>query len=325
MSMALTWKQKDLIEIGALSCDEINSLFAVAKQFKASVQQGRLPQSQLAGRTLVNLFLEPSTRTRLAFEVAAKKLQAEVITISGASSSLTKGESLRDTAQNVAALQADMIIMRHSASGAPNYLSQVVDIPIINGGDGAHAHPTQALLDAFTLKEQLGDIAGKNITILGDILYSRVARSNMECLLKLGAKVTIAGPSTLVPRGFEALGVRVATICKRHCAMRMRSCYCAFNMSDKPPRNFLPLVSIPVCLVSTKSAPNGSNPMLSSCIQAPLTVVLKLTPNWQTRIARSFYSKSPMALWSAWPASTSATPTIMASLYRLNFNDFPSL
>ena len=122
MSMALTWKQKDLIEIGALSCDEINSLFAVAKQFKASVQQGRLPQSQLAGRTLVNLFLEPSTRTRLAFEVAAKKLQAEVITISGASSSLTKGESLRDTAQNVAALQADMIIMRHSASGAPNYL-----------------------------------------------------------------------------------------------------------------------------------------------------------------------------------------------------------
>ena len=186
MSMALTWKQKDLIEIGALSCDEINSLFAVAKQFKASVQQGRLPQSQLAGRTLVNLFLEPSTRTRLAFEVAAKKLQAEVITISGASSSLTKGESLRDTAQNMAALQADMIIMRHSASGAPNYLSQVVDIPIINGGDGAHAHPTQALLDAFTLKEQLGDIAGKNITILGDILYSRVARSNMECLLKLG-------------------------------------------------------------------------------------------------------------------------------------------
>ena len=209
MSMALTWKQKDLIEIGALSCDEMNTIFSVARQFKASAQHGSLPKSLLAGRTLVNLFLEPSTRTRLAFEVAAKKLQAEVITISGASSSLTKGESLRDTAQNMAALQADMIIMRHSASGAPNYLSKVVDIPIINGGDGAHAHPTQALLDAFTLIEQLGNIQGKKITILGDILYSRVARSNMECLLKLGAEVTIAGPSTLVPQGFAALGVRV--------------------------------------------------------------------------------------------------------------------
>ena len=207
--MALTWKQKDLIEIGALSCDEMNTIFSVARQFKASAQHGSLPKSLLAGRTLVNLFLEPSTRTRLAFEVAAKNSQAEVITISGASSSLTKGESLRDTAQNMAALQADMIIMRHSASGAPNYLSQVVDIPIINGGDGAHAHPTQALLDAFTLIEQLGNIQGKKITILGDILYSRVARSNMECLLKLGAEVTIAGPSTLVPQGFADLGVRV--------------------------------------------------------------------------------------------------------------------
>lgn len=166
-------------------------------------------QPYLDGRTVVNLFLEPSTRTRLAFEVAASRLSADTITVTAAASSLTKGETLRDTAQNMQALKADVIIMRHSASGAPNYLSKVVDIPVVNAGDGAHSHPTQALLDSFTLLEKLGSLDGKKITILGDILFSRVARSNILCLQKLGAKVTIAGPSTLVPRGFEAMGASV--------------------------------------------------------------------------------------------------------------------
>ncbi|NQY31938.1 MAG: aspartate carbamoyltransferase catalytic subunit [Coraliomargarita sp.] len=210
MSNRLTWNRKDLIGIEALSREEIETIFTAATSFKRAMEADDKKQPYLDGRTVVNLFLEPSTRTRLAFEVAASRLGADTITVTAAASSLTKGETLRDTAQNMQALKADVIIMRHSASGAPNYLSKVVDIPVVNAGDGSHSHPTQALLDAFTLIEKLGSLDGKKITILGDILFSRVARSNIICLQKLGAKVTIAGPSTLVPEGFESMG---ATVC----------------------------------------------------------------------------------------------------------------
>ena len=210
MTAALAWNRKDLIDVEPLSRDEIETIFTAATAFKNAMEAGDKKQPYLGGRTIVNLFLEPSTRTRLAFEVAASRLSADTITVTGDASSLTKGETLRDTARNMEALKADMIVMRHAASGAPNYLSQVVDIPVINAGDGSHAHPTQALLDAFTLLEKFGRLDGKKITILGDILFSRVARSNIFCLQTLGAEVTVAGPSTLVPRGFEALGVRVS-------------------------------------------------------------------------------------------------------------------
>lgn len=209
MSTRLSWTRKDLIGIESLSRQEIETIFIAANAFKLAMEADDKKQPYLAGRTVVNLFLEPSTRTRLAFEVAASRLSADTITVTGDASSLTKGESLRDTAQNMAALKADMIIMRHAASGAPNYLSKVVDIPVINAGDGSHSHPTQALLDSFTLLEKFGRLDGKKVTILGDILFSRVARSNIICLQKLGAEVTIAGPSTLVPKGFEAMGVKV--------------------------------------------------------------------------------------------------------------------
>ncbi len=210
MSTSLSWNRKDLIGIEPLSRAEIETIFTAATAFKKAMEADDKKQPYLNGRTVVNLFLEPSTRTRLAFEVAASRLSADTITVTAAASSLTKGETLRDTAQNMQALKADVIIMRHSASGAPNYLSKVVDIPVVNAGDGSHSHPTQALLDAFTLLEKLGSLDGKKITILGDILFSRVARSNIICLQKLGAKVTIAGPSTLVPEGFESMG---ATVC----------------------------------------------------------------------------------------------------------------
>ncbi|MGB1127621.1 MAG: aspartate carbamoyltransferase catalytic subunit [Opitutales bacterium] len=210
MSQRLVWNRKDLIDVEPLSRDEIESIFTVATAFKKSMEADDKKQRALEGRTVVNLFLEPSTRTRLAFEVAASRLSADTITVSGAASSLTKGETLRDTARNMEALQADIIVMRHSASGAPNYLSKVVDIPVINAGDGSHAHPTQALLDAFTLLEKLGSLEARKVTILGDILFSRVARSNISCLKALGAEVTVAGPSTLVPKEFEALGVTVS-------------------------------------------------------------------------------------------------------------------
>lgn len=210
MSQSLTWKQKNLIDVEDISPSEIQTVFTTATAFKKAMEAGKPKHSSLNGRTVVNLFLEPSTRTRLAFELAAGRLGAHTVTVTGSASSLTKGESLRDTARNLEALQADMIVMRHSVSGAPNYLSQVVDIPVINAGDGSHAHPTQALLDTFTLLEKFGSIEGKKITILGDILFSRVARSNMICLQKFGAKVTVAGPSTLVPEGFRAMGVTVS-------------------------------------------------------------------------------------------------------------------
>jgi aspartate carbamoyltransferase catalytic subunit len=154
--------------------------------------------------------MEPSTRTRIAFEVAAKSLQADVISIAEKSSSLTKGETLRDTALNIQALGADAIVLRHSSPGASLFLSRIVDVPIINAGDGAHEHPSQALLDLFTLEESIGSLEGKKVTILGDILFSRVARSNFWGLSKMGAEITFAGPSTLVPKSFESMGAKVS-------------------------------------------------------------------------------------------------------------------
>src|SRR5690606_13318798 len=154
--------------------------------------------------------LEPSTRTRMAFEMAAKRLSADVIAFDGASSSTTKGETLRDTAENIAALGADMIVIRHAAAGSPLYLSNILGIPVINAGDGSHEHPTQGLLDTFTMRERLGSLKGRRVVILGDILFSRVARSNIHALTKFGADVTVAGPSTLVPHQFTSLGVTVS-------------------------------------------------------------------------------------------------------------------
>ena len=210
MSQNIAWNRRDLIDVEFLSHAEIDTIFTTATAFKNAMAVNNKKLPYLKGRTIVNLFLEPSTRTRLAFEVAASRLSADTITVTGDASSLSKGETLRDTARNMEALKADIIIMRHYASGAPNYLSKVVDIPVINAGDGSHAHPSQALLDSFTLLEKFGTLEGKKITILGDILFSRVARSNIICLQKLGAQVTIAGPSTLVPKTFEALGVIVS-------------------------------------------------------------------------------------------------------------------
>ena len=203
------WTRNHLIGIEDLTASEINIILETASSFKKTMLRSNKKLPTLRGRTIVNFFMEPSTRTRMAFEVAAGNLSADVITITGSASSLVKGETLRDTANNIKALNADMIIMRHSSAGAPKYLSRVVDLPIVNAGDGAHEHPTQALLDCYTLRENLGDLAGRKVTILGDILFSRVARSNIWSLTKLGAQVTVAGPATLVPEHFRQFGVEV--------------------------------------------------------------------------------------------------------------------
>jgi aspartate carbamoyltransferase catalytic subunit len=205
----MAWNRKHLLDIESLGVDEILTVLDTARAFKAVGERAIKKVPALRGKTVVNLFVEPSTRTRISFELAAQRLTADVVNFSAEASSLKKGETLRDTARNLEALNADFIVIRHSASGAPHFLSRFLRASVINAGDGAHEHPTQALLDAFTIRERRGKIEGLNVTILGDILYSRVARSNIWALTKLGARVTLCGPSTLVPRVFEKMGCNV--------------------------------------------------------------------------------------------------------------------
>jgi len=206
---AMAWNRKHLLDIESLAAGEITTVLDTARAFKAVGERAIKKVPALRGKTVVNLFIEPSTRTRISFELAALRLTADVINFTAEASSLKKGETLKDTARNLEALNADIIIIRHSAAGAPHFLSRFLNASVINAGDGAHEHPTQALLDTFTIRERRGKIAGLNVTILGDILYSRVARSNIWALTKLGANVTLCGPSTLVPRVFEQMGCRV--------------------------------------------------------------------------------------------------------------------
>jgi aspartate carbamoyltransferase catalytic subunit len=205
----MSWNRKHLLDIESLSPEEIITVLDTARAFKAVGERAIKKVPALRGKTVINLFIEPSTRTRISFELAAQRLTADIINFSAEASSLKKGETLKDTARNLEALNADIIIIRHSATGAPHFLARFLNACVVNAGDGAHEHPTQALLDTFTIREKKGKIAGLNVTILGDILYSRVARSNIWALLKLGARVTLCGPSTLVPRVFEQMGCRV--------------------------------------------------------------------------------------------------------------------
>jgi aspartate carbamoyltransferase catalytic subunit len=205
----MTWDRKHLLDIESLSAGEINLLLDTARAFKAVGERAIKKVPALRGKTVINLFIEPSTRTRISFELAALRLTADVINFTADASSLRKGETLKDTARNLEALNADIIIIRHSAAGAPHFLARFLNASVVNAGDGAHEHPTQALLDTFTIRERKGKIKGLSVTILGDILYSRVARSNIWALTKLGANVTLCGPSTLVPRVFEQMGCRV--------------------------------------------------------------------------------------------------------------------
>jgi aspartate carbamoyltransferase catalytic subunit len=206
---AAPWSRKDLLGIAGLSAAELTTLLDTAAAFKTVGTREIKKVPALRGKTMVNFFVEPSTRTRISFELAAFRLSADVVNISAATSSLTKGETLKDTARNLEAMHADIIVLRHSSAGASQFLAERLAASVINAGDGAHEHPTQALLDTFTIRERLGKIEGLEVAIVGDILFSRVARSNIHALLKLGARVTLVGPSTLVPREFEKMGVTV--------------------------------------------------------------------------------------------------------------------
>ena len=203
------WTRKDLITLYDLEADEIRLILDTAAEFKKVSERRIKKVPALRGKTVVNFFVEPSTRTRTSFELAEQRLSADIINISASTSSLSKGETLLDTAKNIEALQVNLIVMRHSAAGSHYFLARRLKCGVLNAGDGAHEHPTQALLDIFTIREKKGKIEGLNVSIVGDILHSRVARSNIWGLLKLGANVTIGGPATLVPKEFEKIGVRV--------------------------------------------------------------------------------------------------------------------
>ncbi len=205
----MNWERKDLLALSALSAEEIVFILDTAAEFKGVGQRRLKKVPSLRGKTLVNLFVEASTRTRTSFELAAVRLSADVVNITASASSLSKGESLMDTARNLEALAADLIVLRHPASGASQFLAERLRAGVINAGDGAHEHPTQGLLDVFTIRERLGRIAGVKVGIVGDIRFSRVARSNLHALLQLGAEVTLIGPPTLVPRELVSTGARI--------------------------------------------------------------------------------------------------------------------
>jgi len=200
---------KHLLGIKELNVTDIEQIFQTADKFKQVLQRQPMKVPTLRDITVANIFFEKTTRSRLSFELAGKRLCAAVVNFSASGSSVSKGETLVDTVNNILAMKVDMVVMRHSASGAPWFLANHIDASIVNAGDGINEHPTQALLDAYSMREKIGDLKGKHITILGDIMHSRVALSNIYCLNKLGAKVTVAGPPTLIPKHIESLGVRV--------------------------------------------------------------------------------------------------------------------
>ena len=203
--------KKDLLSISDLTSDEIYLVLDTADAMREIGQRPIKKVPTLRGKTIVNLFYEPSTRTRTSFEIAEKRLSADTLNIAVAASSVLKGETLADTAMNIEAMSPDMIVLRHPSSGAGHLLSRICRSRIINAGDGMHEHPTQALLDAFTIRQHKQRIEGLKVTIVGDLLHSRVLRSNVLLLTKLGAEVWVAGPRTLVPAGIEQMGVRVST------------------------------------------------------------------------------------------------------------------
>lgn len=198
-----------LLGIKYINENDINLIFETADHFKEVINRPIKKVPSLRDITIANIFFENSTRTKLSFELAQKRLSADVINFAASQSSVTKGETLIDTVNNILSMKVDMVVMRHSSPGAAVFLSKNVKASIVNAGDGAHEHPTQALLDAYTIREKLGDVAGKKIVIVGDILHSRVALSNIYSLQKLGAEVKVCGPKTLIPKYISALGVQV--------------------------------------------------------------------------------------------------------------------
>jgi aspartate carbamoyltransferase catalytic subunit len=256
---------KHLLGIKNLTTSDIELIFKTADNFKEILKRPIKKVPTLRDTTIVNLFYENSTRTRISFELAEKRLGADTINFSASGSSVSKGETLIDTAQNILSMKVDMVVMRHSASGAPHFLSNHIDAAIINAGDGTNEHPTQALLDAYSIREKHGNLKGKKIAILGDIMHSRVALSNIYCLKKLGAEVTVAGPPTLIPKHIESLGVQVTYDIKE----ALQWCNVANVLRIQLERQNMPLFSS----LREYSLYYGVNKQLLDSLQKEITIM----------------------------------------------------
>jgi aspartate carbamoyltransferase catalytic subunit len=207
----MNFQHRHVLGIKQFNAEELSFILDTADSFKEINTRSIKKVPTLRGKTIINLFFEASTRTRTSFEIAGKRLSADTVNISGSSSSVVKGETLEDTARNIEAMHPDIIVMRHGACGSSDYLAERLNCSVVNAGDGTHEHPSQALLDAFTIRQHKGEIAGLKVAIIGDITHSRVVRSNINCLNKLGAEVVVSGPKTMLPPGLERLGCRVAS------------------------------------------------------------------------------------------------------------------
>jgi len=207
--MIMKLQSRHLLGLEGVRKEDITLILDTAVSFKEVLERPIKKVPPLQGKTIVNLFFESSTRTRISFELAERRLSADVVNFSSVGSSVSKGETLKDTARNIEAMKIDMVVIRHASSGAPHFLTRVVKSTVVNAGDGAHEHPTQALLDMMTLREKYGKLEGLRVCIVGDILHSRVARSNIYGLKTMGVEVSVCGPATMIPRNIEALGVRV--------------------------------------------------------------------------------------------------------------------
>jgi aspartate carbamoyltransferase catalytic subunit len=205
----MLFDRKNILDLASLSVDEIESILTTAGRMKEILARPIPKVPTLRGKTILLFFQEPSTRTRTSFAIAAKRLSADCLTIAVDTTSIVKGETLKDTARNLEAMKPDVIVIRHSSSGVPHMLARVVEASVINAGDGMHAHPSQALLDLFTVKEKKGQIAGLRIAIIGDIAHSRVARSNIVGFTRMGADVVVSGPATMIPIGIESIGAHI--------------------------------------------------------------------------------------------------------------------
>jgi aspartate carbamoyltransferase catalytic subunit len=206
----MKFERGNLLGLEELTAEEIETILETAESFVEISERPLKKVPVLRGMTVVNLFFEPSTRTRISFEIAEKRLSADTVNFAASTSSAVKGETLKDTARNIESMGIDMLVMRHSAPGAAAYLAGILECPVVNAGDGPHEHPTQALLDLFTVKQNRGGIEGLNVVIVGDILHSRVARSNIFGFSKLGARVTVCGPPTMIPPAIDELGAEVS-------------------------------------------------------------------------------------------------------------------
>ena len=238
---ATEWTHRHLLGLEDVTADEIRLILDTAKHFKEVSTREIKKVPALRGKTVVNLFFEASTRTRTSFEVAAKRLSADVLNVAASGSSVTKGETLIDTVHTLEAYRIDLLVMRHAASGAPHFVSRHCSSRVINAGDGMHEHPTQALLDLFTIQERGKDFDGLKVTIIGDIIHSRVARSDIFGLTKLGAHVVLCGPPTLVPKQFEAFGVERTTRIEE-ALDGADVVYCLRMQFERQQANFLPSV-----------------------------------------------------------------------------------